>query len=488
MRSRISKKELISSIGNIYKDKLIDNSYEVIDVHPLELISDKRIDILIKLISSDFFIGLNHDKWAESIYEDHIRCITEGTFKENGSLTKHSLSAFKTEFKTILKSIENNGFDSDLSVVPVTKDMVPINGAHRVAACLKYNVRLKVCVIPEINVSYTPNFFKKRGLSNEAINAALIKLLELNSNYVCGVVWPASNVKNEDVENFLPNAIEIKKVMVNKAGMHNLICEAYSNEVWLGTPDTKYVGAWKKALPCFGTSTHREVNFFMIKVDNGIDLVSYKDEIRKKFNIGKHSIHICDDNIDSSRLLKYFTNTNLSKILNMSSPYTFPLFITNLEKLRSELYDKDLTENDIILDGSSLLGILGLRKPNDIDYLATEDLKLQNADFHLSEMKYHDSSLSELMTNPDKYIWIFGFRFLSINELIKMKSNRNENKDQVDISLLKAFSRGGLIIKLKAKYLGVIHFTKIKIRAFLVHIINMLRLKAIIKRLIKFIS
>jgi hypothetical protein len=69
-----------------------------------------------------------------------------------------------------------------------------------------------------------------------------------------------------------------------------------------------------------------------------------------------------------------------------------------------------------------------------------------------------------------------------------MKSNRNENKDQVDISLLKAFSRGGLIIKLKAKYLGVIHFTKIKIRAFLVHIINMLRLKAIIKRLIKFIS
>lgn len=480
MLHNISKEKVLANIGDVYQSKLINSEYEVREVDVSELITEKRIDIIIKLLTLDFLFEDN--EWLEEKYSEHIRCITEGTFIENGSDIKNNLTTFKSEFKSICTSIKNNGFDSNISIIPVTKNMEPINGAHRVAACLKYNKKITVCVIPEVSINYDLSFFEKRGCSEDILNLALIKLMELSNKFVCGIVWPAANIKNSDVKEYLPEVIKTKAIKVNKSGMHNLVCEAYSHESWLGTSENKYEGAWKKALPCYGDGENNEVNFFIIKLNIKSNLIEYKDNVRSEFNLGKHSIHICDDNIDSTRLLKYFMNNDITKILNSSSPYLYSDFIKKLELLRRELYKNNLTENDIVLDGSALLGILGLRKPNDIDYLARVDYKLKNADFHNSELKYHDSSLSELLTNPNKSLWVFGFKFLSINQLIKMKSNRNESKDLVDINLLKAFSTGNVLLNFKSNILGFIHFTKIKIRKFLVTIIVFLKLKTFLKK------
>jgi hypothetical protein len=51
-------------------------------------------------------------------------------------------------------------------------------------------------------------------------------------------------------------------------------------------------------------------------------------------------------------------------------------------------------------------------------------------------LKYHAEELDNILFNPDNYFYFQGVKFLSINLLKKMKTNRNETKDVKDIKLI----------------------------------------------------
>ena len=56
---------------------------------------------------------------------------------------------------------------------------------------------------------------------------------------------------------------------------------------------------------------------------------------------------------------------------------------------------------------------------------------------HNDYIKYYGEPIEEIIFNPSKYFYIDGVKFISPEGMIKMKSNRGEEKDYKDIELMK---------------------------------------------------
>ena len=54
-------------------------------------------------------------------------------------------------------------------------------------------------------------------------------------------------------------------------------------------------------------------------------------------------------------------------------------------------------------------------------------------------LKYYGSNVLEMLNNPVKTFTYFGFRFLTLEQIIQFKKNRNESKDRDDIKLIQLF-------------------------------------------------
>lgn len=483
--TQINKEDLIQKIGNIYTHRLTQETYETYEISPVELCLDKRIDIIIKLICipqilNEYPIQSN---FLETMYKEHIKCITEGSYKENGSNSKNNFDEFKKEFKKICISINNTGFNENISLIPITKDLIPINGAHRIAAAIYYKKNINIVVIPEITeINYGISFFRKRFLDEKYLNSALIKLFEISNKYVLGIVWPASGISAGTLNNLLlTNIIDHKSVSLTHEGFHNVVCEAYSKEKWLGSPENCYNGAWGKVQPCMG-SNNQPAHFFILKTNENI--IKLKEKLRDNIGIGKHSIHICDDSNDSLPLLRYIYNVNFNKIVNYSH-YRYNKFLRKTNSLSSSLKEKSVNPSDIIINGSALLGVLGLREPNDLDYLSFEDKKLSNADWHNDYLHFHESNLIDLLLDQENYVYVYGLKFISPNAFKTFKKNRNETKDRIDINLLSSFEEKSKFQFLKYKFSSKYIFYRYKLLVILVRITEFLGIKNSLKKLLK---
>lgn len=432
----LTKIQAVELIGEQYNDFISDDAlYEVKRVKARSLLTPKRLDILIKILCLEKLLS---DFSDDHIYREHIKIMTAGSFKESGSDDKFNFDCFKNVFVDLYNDIKINGFDDKCSLIPVSSDFTPINGAHRVAVCAFLDIDIDICVLTDYEQNYNVDFFKMRGTSDLVTEQALIKLMLLNEKYICGIVWPSAEMNERELSHNI-NTIEYSKsIATTLKGVNNVVLEAYRGEEWLGSHHNGYVGSLGKAVPCFGkhdSATEKQMIFFIMN-SHKCEIFSLKESFREQLGLGKHSIHICDNNAHSLPLSRYMLNPHAELIINNSTPFKYKKFISDLEELRQSIP----TENILILDGSSTLGILGLRAPNDIDYISRENLHSSLAEYHdIDSSGFHASSKNEILNDSSKSIYIYGFNFLSIDELLYMKKNRNVSNDHNDCILLKSF-------------------------------------------------
>ena len=122
-------------------------------------------------------------------------------------------------------------------------------------------------------------------------------------------------------------------------------------------------------------------------------------------------------------------NDNTIQFLNQSNPLQFNTTIPLLEEAKK--YDVNRT----IFTGSIVLALYGIREANDLDYVTLDD----DPESHNDLLEYYGSNVLEMLNNPVKTFTYFGFRFLTLEEIIQFKKNRNESKDRDDIKLIQLF-------------------------------------------------
>lgn len=408
-----------------------------------ELLVANRIDLVAKIKYIEFREKGYDSLFARELYSKHIEAFSLGTYSEPGDDNKNSIDKYFEVFDRMIDDIKINGFDDTISVVPVGMGNTILDGAHRTAIAAYFNLKLPIVRFNDRYVNYGTEFFRNRLLEEKYLDYMVTEYCKLKENVFFACVWPKAkgedNIQqmNELINNST-NVVYTKNLSLNYQGLRNFMIQIYSSQEWIGSIENNFSGTQKKIDSCFDREGH--IKCFVLESTSLKEIVEMKSNIRKIFNIGNHSIHISDNQPETIQICNLLLNENSLDSLNNGKPDHYKSFYIRSNEFKSNLIKNNLSLDEFIIDSSSVMGLYGLREPNDIDFMtiSNEYRKIENNIFsnHHDYVSLYQTTIDNLVLNPSNYLFYNDLKFITIDNLKRFKKNRNENKDQVDIQLL----------------------------------------------------
>ena len=463
MKATVKKNTLKGRIEPFLLERLRNEEYSVYDIDPASMLTWNRLDLGFKKIYLE--LRDKNSELARKIYWDDIRSHSLGAFTERGNDEKTGFQKFLEVFEKISQEFQNGDFDPTRSILPLAHDGSILNGAHRTAACLHYSKELQAVITELEPLICDYNYFFERAIPPEQLEQAALKHLEYGSNYYIAFLWPSGKTNWDKARALFDNVLYQKKIQVSVKGALNLLDECYGHMDWIGSESNNFRGLHQKLTECFPG----EFCFWMIifQSKNGIDHVrGIKEDVRMINGIGYSSIHITDTHEEAFRIGSYLLNENSLHFINNSMPLNKKIK-AKVDDIKNELMQKGLALNDVVIDGSFILELYGVRESQDVDYFFSDltDNRM-NAGFGCrdEQLVYHKVTKNDLIYNPKYYFTIGGVKFVSLKEVSEMKKKRGEEKDLVDIKLIAAIQEGSNIHKLMLLAKQKMIYARIKTR------------------------
>jgi len=381
-----------------------------------------------KDIESDFYTNL---------YKNHIITFNN-CCEDNGK--KKCINDFINAFDLLISNIKYKGFDNNYKI-PIGKNNVIINGAHRLMTSLFYNIPCQGYYKQEDGCElYNYNFFINRqifpNLDRIYTDTMALEFIKLNPNMRIMITYPNVCDKYDNIKNIIHNYGYLyyeKNVRLNENGLNNLIKELYRHEKWIGGTFPFGINPGGKYNFCKGIS---EIHIYLINVYDLTKLVELKNKCRELYNLGKHSLHMSDYTEDTFRIASSLLNENSIHYLNNGSNDLS-------EKSKKTLinYFKKIENNneDYCITSSIIMEMYKLRNANDVDYLHYNNnlIDIDNISNHNGIwLSYYTKEKNDIIYNPENHFYFNGFKFASLDIIKEMKIRRNEIKDQHDIKLI----------------------------------------------------
>lgn len=412
---------------------------------PLELLTPLRFDISAKHyyakhrnIKSNFPLDL---------YKHHID-VWNG-FSEYDNPNKQDQAGFINEFNSIIDSIGTNGFNNEESLIPVSeKFKSPLNGAHRIAASILHKKKVACYNAPEesgqLNCSYY--FFNSRkehvlaGLDGDYADFMALNYAKLKKNTFMVTLFPAAMSRFQEARNIIFNSTKVvyeKAVKLEGWGPFNFIKTLYDGEEWAGNWKVGFQGLVSKVNQCY--TPHGSTYIFLVEIDEAQNLRAIKEQVRSLYNVGNHSIHINDYHKETVRIASAVFNKNSIHFLNNTEPKYLNNFEIYFKKYRQWVSNSDEDTDNFCIDSSAVLSAYGLRDCRDLDFLYSGqhiDSEIYKIDCHNEELKYYLHDKDDIIFNPQNHFYHVGLKFANLDVIKKMKQNRSESKDLIDIELI----------------------------------------------------
>lgn len=423
---------LSSNFSNIVSE-VVD--YNIVNAPALSLLNYRRLDILAKYIYSDLHTRDIQTNFSKDIYTEHIKAFNN--FVENDESQKVGPKAFLTAFDNVIDSLEKNRYMAG-NPIPVSRDGIILDGAHRLGASLALNIPVSTVTLDVTGPTYDYNFFKSRGFSEENLGflASSYARLKNTSRVIC--IWPRAQGKDAELTNIVKKYSDIvykRRLVLTRRGELNIMRVCYSQEPWLGCVSDGFMGAKSKSDQCFGGAS--ELRIYL--VDPKADLLDMKEEIRRLYNVGKHSVHVNDTHEETIELIESLFNQNSLNLLNTQEPQFFKKFDSLQDKFLDWINSSQYNLSDFCIDGSGTLAVYGVRDVNDLDLISSiNNIPVIGEDIDVSDVKrkYHEYSVNELIHNPNNHLFYEGVKYISLDALKRFKERRASPNDLEDIHLI----------------------------------------------------
>ena len=169
--SPIIDSKKIQTISSVQLKELLDNDYIfnlishrnkiiVYSTNPINLLSKYRFDIFVKYYYVKSYIE-NYDlKEAKKIYLSHIKAFNN--FHEPDG-RKNNAKDFIIKFNSLIENIKSCK-NLDKTIIPISTTGIPIDGAHRIASALYFDLKIQYCVFDLLDGKYVEIFFLQRGM------------------------------------------------------------------------------------------------------------------------------------------------------------------------------------------------------------------------------------------------------------------------------------------------------------------------------------
>lgn len=480
-----------------------NNTYQLIDIHlrdylegdgeviegvdPVSFMTSNRFDLGFKL----FYIEMQSKEgaFAREMYREHIRAFSLGTFTELGQMHKNNLEDYIDSFHNTLKDVELNGFDAKKTLIPLSINGSIINGAHRISSAI-YMRKNVACV--RLNLPcprYDYKFFYERKVSEKFLDAAANKFIEYADNVYVAFIWPSAKGRDDQLANVFSNIVYRKDVKLTYTGAYNLLSQLYCQELWLGRPENNYSGVRAKLIECF--KTFEPVKVIAFRSETHADVIALKERVRRMFNLGKHSIHITDTKEEAIKAGRLVFNRNSLHFLNYAQPIRSQSFETQLLKIKQLIRYNDTIQQHIAFDSGIVLSLYGLRKASDIDYFLADGVNIvmveRGFESHAQELVYHGVGKDDLIYDPDLYFYYEGIKFISFDQLYKMKRVRRGVKDLIDCELMDALIEENRYKKFKSICMQNIYYLQVLLKVKCISLLRWAGLLGLAKKVYNFL-
>lgn len=430
--------------------------------HPQELLSINRFDLTAKYLFARHWSWGVHEIWAQQVYKEHLAvwnnfyerlapanavyysCTQEYT-------PKHTFADFLKAYETLLQTIAMTGVDAQRSIIPLDRDGVLLDGGHRTAAAIWYDIQVPCkkfehATADRISAEYlrTRTTFVKTGLRTEYLDAMALEYLYLKSTTYILVLFPYASQQFQKIVPIIEQYVDVvyyKHIQLSERGKINLLYKLYEGEPWVGSIADNFSGLQVKKEQCFAQGAH---NIKVIAVDapNGAAVIEAKKAIRKMCAVGNAAAHSVDEHQASVQLAQTLYNQNGLHWLNHARIIDTPRFAGYLRELKERMRTYKISHEKIAIDSGGVLAIYGMRDVGadlDIIHMASPtDFFSATIQSHLDQLLYYPQSAEQILFHPDNYFYIDGCKFVALHLVKQMKEKRNELKDQQDIALIKS--------------------------------------------------
>ena len=293
---------------------------------PAQFLISDRIDLICKL----YYIECREKgvdmTFAKELYTEHLRAFSEGTFKEPGNDEKDSLEKYFNTFNHLIDDIKENGFDATKSVIPVSDNGVILDGSHRVAVAIYFNIELPIVRVHGIEPRYSTAFFQKNGLKRIYLDFMVDRYIRSKEQTYIVCLWPAGydQDKNKTADTILRENSHIvyrKQIKFNYKGIKQLVTQFYHHQEWTGGLENGYSGVEGKAKPCFAKD--KPTTVYVIEGISQPDIIELKSKIRDIYRIENHSIHITDTKEEAVEAAELLLNENSIHLANYGNPSVY---------------------------------------------------------------------------------------------------------------------------------------------------------------------
>lgn len=276
--------------------KLQEHDCSIKRVNARSLLVVQRFDLFAKLFYIDN-IKANPVE-ANRVYAEHIKAFNPDG-REPGRSDKNGVGDFISTFDEIIEHFKENDFDERISVVPVDKNGVILDGAHRVAALAYYDREVTIAQFEDVEAvcTFDYSYFKNRGLAWSVCDTIALELVKWVDNVYAACIWPSNTQNCQQIAvSRLSQQYQIayiKDIQCNLNSLSNFVGYIYRAQDWTRNP----LSVRDKASRVYGKSGLK-VAFF--KAGSDLDAVlKEKEEIRQSLGKGKDSLHITDNGTET---------------------------------------------------------------------------------------------------------------------------------------------------------------------------------------------
>lgn len=428
--------------------------YDIFEVDAKQLLNYKRFDLYAILFYIDHKTKGLDLTFARELYKVRTEAATGFSFKEPGNDAKNSFEKYTETLDELIEIFKNGSFDSDISIIPIDKNNVLIDGAHRVSCAAYFNKTITVIKFLDWNIDLdvTSKWFQQKLVLPKHIDTMALEYCKWHKNLYMLIFWPKSfkNVENknraDELINSSYNVVHRKKIKLNTTAIRNLILQMYNHMDWIGSIDDKFENTYAKATEVY--DNNQWVECVLLETEDFNNIFDLKQEIRSIFNISLSSIHSTDNWSETYQAANLLFNENSIHHLETSEPDKFKFSYKLIEEYKSIIKSIGHNINDYILDASIVMAIYGIREANDLDYLTSNIDKDKVASFakipdsidnHQDWLKFHRYNLVDLLYNPQNYFVFNDLKFINLENISQYKSNKGEKKDLIDVKLIKMY-------------------------------------------------
>ncbi len=383
-------------------------------ISPKALLNVNRFDLACKLYYIDCLETGTEIEFAKSLYQAHLEAFSDGTFIEPGLSTKNSVQDYFDTFHRLIADIRNDGFDSSQSIVPVGENGVILDGAHRVAIAIYYDIPLTVVYIPGQTCNYDYAYFREKGLPEKYLDHMAYQYIRFSDCVYAACFWPAAYdaAKLARAEELIRTAADVvyqKDVQLNYHGIEQLMISFYRHMEWTGTIDNGFSGVAVKAKECYRNNAPTTV--YVISGAPIEQILELKQRIRDIYSIGNSSVHITDTLAEAIETGKILLHQNSIDFMNYGDPFR----------------DIDFTKAFV-------------RKAETRQSCASMETTL--ALYGIGDHRYRsDYEKAVDFQRPDDYFYYWGVCLPSLNYVKAAKKQSGSCADLEDLKRIEAFER-----------------------------------------------